>query len=79
MLTIPCIIFRSRISCNFLHYDFMHYSQYYSQDHYQNNLMVNDTLLQCMTILLEYYNENHKFNNLLTVLLKYLNLFSTTF
>ena len=38
------------------------------------------TLLQCMTILLEYYNENHmyKFNNLLTVLLKYINLFSMT-
>ena len=32
-----------------------------------------------MAPLLEYYNATHQFNNLLTVLLKYLNLFSMAF
>ena len=47
-----------------LHYvpklSFMHYSQ----DHYQNSLIILEVILyylQCMTTLLEYYNENHKF------------------
>ena len=31
-----------------------------------------------MTTLLEYYTENHKFNSLLTVLLKYIDLFLMT-
>ena len=75
MLIILCI----RISCNFstlcseFHALFSKLFSRLLSKQYSNSW--NDTLLEWVTTLLEYYNAAHKFNNLLTVLLKYINLF----
>ena len=66
-------LFYSEFPVIFLHFA---HSMHYSQDHCQNNLLhleIIHTSLQCMTTPLEYYTN---FNNVLIVLLKYINLFS---
>ena len=55
----------------------MHYSKEYSQDHCQNNLLTFEMILIVMQD--DIAREITNFNNILTVLLKYINLFSMTY
>ena len=79
ILIILCIIL-FRIAVIFLHcaWNSMHYSQNYSWGHYQNNQVMHEMIctLHYMSIPLELYNPIYYFNNVLTVLLKYINLFA---